>query len=63
LLKNQRRAFLQEEAVIRPPSAAVVVESERRTLALALVVAAEAKFGTMIKLLEDRVRVFDKLHM
>lgn len=61
LLKNQRRAFLQEEAAIRPPSDRLVTESERRALALAQVMATEAKFGSMIKLLEDGTRAFRKL--
>lgn len=61
LLKNQRRAFLQEEAAIRPPSEAVVAESEGRAQALARVVAKEAKAAVVLKLLTEGVDAFSKL--
>ena len=59
LLKNQRRAFLQEEAAIRPPSEAVVAESESRAQALALVTASEGKFNSILKTLAEGLRVFE----
>lgn len=62
LLKNQRRAFLQEEAAIRPPSEAVVAESEGRAQALAKVATKEAKAASLIQLLTDGLAAFDKLH-
>lgn len=58
LLKNQRRAFLQEEAAIRPPSEAVVEESEGRAQALALVAAKEVKAGSVLALLDTGLLAF-----
>ena len=65
LLKNQRRAFLQEEAAIRPPSEAVVTESEKRAQALAHVVAKEAKeakAASVLKLLGEGLAAFARLN-
>jgi hypothetical protein len=62
LLKNQRRAFLQEEAAIRPPSEAVLAESEKRAQALAKVVAKEAKTSSVLKLLQEGLCAFNHLH-
>lgn len=61
LLKNQRRAFLQEEAAIRPPSEAVVMESERRAQALAQIAAKEAKSAALMKLLSEGLDAFEGL--
>lgn len=61
LLKNQRRAFLQEEAAIRPPSEAVVAESEGRAQALALVAAKESKAVSVIGLLSTGLMEFKSL--
>ncbi|RRR99888.1 hypothetical protein EIP75_23670 [Aquabacterium soli] len=61
LLKNQRRAFLQEEAAIRPPSEAVVAESEKRAQALANVAAKEAKATSVVKLLGEGITAFTRL--
>ena len=61
LLKNQRRAFLQEEAAIRPPSEATVREAEERAQKLAEVVATEAKAGAVINLVTQGMQVFGKL--
>lgn len=61
LLKNQRRAFLQEEAAIMPPSEAVVAESEGRAQALALVAAKEAKAALIFGLLGEGLSAFAKL--
>lgn len=62
LKKNQRRAFLQEEAAIRPPGEALVVESESRAQALALVAAKEAKAASVLKLLAQGLESFQQLH-
>lgn len=62
LLKNQRRAFLQEEAAIRPPSEAVLAESEKRAQALAKVVAKEARTSSVLKLLQEGLSTFNHLH-
>lgn len=61
LLKNQRRAFLQEEAAIRPPSEAVVLECERRALALAGVAAKEAKATSILRLAGEGLAAFNRL--
>lgn len=61
LLKNQRRAFLQEEAAIRPPSEAVVAESEKRAEELARVAAKEGKASAIVDLLATGVTAFDGL--
>jgi len=61
LLKNQRRAFLQEEAAIRPPSEAVVAESEGRAQALAKVAGKEAKAVLILELLSEGLAAFTKL--
>ncbi len=61
LLKNQRRAFLQEEAAIRPPSEAVVAESEKRAGALAKMAAKEIRIGQVVLLLTEGLRVFQLL--
>lgn len=61
LLKNQRRAFLQEESAIRPPSEAVVLESEERAQALAKVVARESKINQMLGLLTEGIEAFNRL--
>ncbi len=63
LLKNQRRAFLQEEAAIRPPSEAVVAESEGRAQALALVAAKESMAASMIGLLLTGLVEFKNLSL
>lgn len=61
LLKNQRRAFLQEEAAIRPPSEAMVVESEGRAQALAKVAGKEAKAALICFLLSEGLAAFTNL--
>lgn len=61
LLKNQRRAFLQEEAAIRPPSEGVVAESEKRAEELARVAAKEGKASAIVDLLTTGVKAFDCL--
>lgn len=62
LLKNQRRAFLQEEAAISPPSEAVVAESEKRAQALANVAAREVKATSILRLLAEGLEAFSQLH-
>ncbi len=62
LLKNQRRAFLQEEAAIRPPSEAVVAESEGRAQALAVVAAKESMAGAVLVLLDAGLLAFCNVH-
>lgn len=61
LLKNQRRAFLQEEAAISPPAEAVVMESARRAQALAQIAAKEAKSAALMKLLSKGLDAFERL--
>lgn len=61
LLKNQRRAFLQEEAAIRPPSEAVVLECEKRAEALATVATRESKAGSAAQLLTQGLVAFATL--
>lgn len=63
LLKNQRRAFLQEEAAIRPPSEAAVRDSEAIAQRLASVVAKAVKVASILALLEQGLLSFKKLQM
>lgn len=62
LLKNQRRAFLQEEAAIRPPSQAMVAESEKRAQSLANTAAKESKAQAIIRLLGSGIQALHELH-
>jgi hypothetical protein len=63
LLKNQRRAFLQEEAAIRPPSESLVKESEARAERLAVITAKEAKAASIVTLLDHGLQGFKKLQI
>ena len=62
LLKNQRRAFLANEAAIKPPSAATVAEAEQRTAALAQILAKEANASAVRALATKGLATFNKIH-
>jgi hypothetical protein len=62
LLKNQRRAFLADEAAIKPPSEATVDEAEKRTAALAQILAKEANASAIIGLATKGLAAFNKIH-
>ena len=62
LLKNKRRAFLNDESGIKPPSEAMVQEAESRASELAAIVASEAKASAIIDLATKGLSAFNKLH-
>jgi hypothetical protein len=62
LLKNQRRAFLAEEAAIKPPSDAAVATAEERTASLAEILAKEANSAAIIALATKGLAAFNKIH-
>lgn len=62
LLKNQRRAFLADQAAIKPPSAATVAEAEQRTAALAQILAKEANASSIITTATKGLAAFNKIH-
>lgn len=62
LLKNQRRAFLQDEAAILPPSESVVMEAEAHAHRLARLAAKEAKASQLMSLLNQGLAAFNSLH-
>lgn len=62
LLKNQRRAFLSDQAGINPPSKQAVAEAEQLAAALAKIAAKEAKASAIIELATKAMDVFTQLH-
>ena len=62
LLKNQRRAFLADEAAIKPPSQKVVDAAVARAKELAEIVADEAKATAIIGLITKGLSAFNQIH-
>lgn len=62
LLKNKRRAFLNEESAIEPPTEATVKEAEKCAQALAAILASEANAAAIIDLATKGFSVFNKIH-
>jgi len=58
LLKNQRRAFLDNTLAIRPPSAAVVARSQALAAELARTAARQNKASTLIALAQQALQAF-----
>lgn len=63
LLKNRRRAFLNEESAIKPPTEAMVKEAERRAQNLAVILAKDANATAIIDLATKGLSAFNKIHM
>lgn len=61
LLKNKRRAFLNEEAAIRPPSETTLKEAEARATELAAILAKEANAEAIINLATKGLDAFNKI--
>lgn len=62
LLKNKRRAFLNEEAGINPPSDAAVKKAEKLAQYLATILASEANASAIIDIATKGMDAFNKIH-
>jgi hypothetical protein len=61
LLKNQRRAFMDSQLAIKPPSADVVASSKALAAELAKTVAKDAKANAIIALTKQGLDAFNKV--
>jgi hypothetical protein len=62
LLTNQRRAFINDEAAIKPPAESVVANLEEMATGIAKLLAKEAKANAIIKIATDGLNAFNKLN-
>lgn len=61
LLKNRRRAFLNDEAAINPPSEETVQQAEQRAKDLAAVLANEANAAAILDLATKGISAFNRI--
>jgi hypothetical protein len=61
LLKNKRRAFLNGQAAIEPPSPQIVTEAENRARELGAIMAKESKAKAIFDLAAKGLDAFNKL--